>query len=119
MIITNKRQIMGKKTITDTINFLDSPGKWSHKHDFPEDEIWNTYHIIARLIVPRLKAFKEYQKHGCCPSMKDMDEWNKTIQKMIDAFEIMQSTSFFTDDERKTIREGLGLFCEYYLYLWD
>lgn len=97
-----------------------TPVEWSHRHDFTESEIWGTYHYIARSIVPRLKAFKACNKHGYCPDMKDMKEWNNTIQKMIDAFEIMQgNSSSYTEEEMKTISTGLNLFCKYYLNLWD
>ena len=63
---------------------------WSHKNDFQIEEVWNTYHTIAQLIVPRLQAFKALDKHGYCPYFKDMREWNCAIQKMIDAFELMK-----------------------------
>lgn len=32
----------------------ETPHNWSHKHDYPIDEIWNTNNTLARLIVPRL-----------------------------------------------------------------
>lgn len=35
----------------------DSTENWSHKNDYPIEEVWNTYHTLARLIVPRLQAF--------------------------------------------------------------
>ena len=37
---------------------------WSHKHDYPEEEIWQTGHLIAQLIATRLRAFRSYDKHG-------------------------------------------------------
>ena len=42
----------------------DSNKNWSHKNDFQIDEVWNTYHTIAKLIVPRLQTFKALDKHG-------------------------------------------------------
>lgn len=42
---------MKRKKKTDIVE------AWSHKHDYPIEEVWNTDNIIARLIVPRLKAF--------------------------------------------------------------
>ena len=35
---------------------------WSHKHDYPEEEIWQTGHLIAQLIATRLRAFRSYDK---------------------------------------------------------
>ena len=92
---------------------------WSHKHDFPIDEIWGTYHTLARLIVPRLQAFKALDKHGYAPDFNNMQEWNKAIQKMIDAFELMKYVHFLSDDEERIVSEGLSLFCKYFRNLWD
>ena len=59
----------------------DAVDKWSHKHDYPIEEVWNTDNTIAQLIVPRLKAFRAYNgKHGS-PDGTTIDEWNK-INKM-------------------------------------
>ena len=100
-----------KKTASDN---------WSHKNDFPIEEIWNTDNIIAQLIVPRLQAFKALDKHGHPDGFKDMREWNNTIQKMIDAFELMKYVqSLNTDDEKRTVEEGLNLFRKYFCCLWD
>lgn len=100
-----------KKTASDN---------WSHKNDFPIEEVWNTDNTIAQLIVPRLQAFKALDKHGHPDGFKDMREWNNTIQKMIDVFELMKYVqSLNTDDEKRTVEEGLVLFCRYFRNLWD
>ena len=92
---------------------------WSHKHDYPIEEVWNTDNTLAQLIVPRLQAFKALEKHGYCPDFKGMREWNNAIQKMIDAFELLKYSDVYTSDEEKTISEGLELFCKHYRNLWD
>ena len=92
---------------------------WSYKHDFPIDEIWNTDNTLARLIVPRLQAFKQLDKHGYPGDFSDMRTWNKSIQKMIDAFELMKYVHSLSDDEERTVSEGLSLFCKYFRNLWD
>ena len=58
-------------------------------------------------------------KHGYPTECKDMREWNSTIQKMIDAFELMKYVHTPNPDESKTIEQGLDLFCKYYRNLWD
>jgi hypothetical protein len=48
-----------------------------------------------------------------------MREWNNAIQKMIDALELLKYNSSFSEEEQKTIKEGLDLFCKHYRNLWD
>ena len=93
---------------------------WSHKNDYPIEEIWNTDNTLAQLIAPRLLAFKALDKHGGPFEFKDMREWNNTIQKMIDAFELMKyAGASHTEEEERTIEQGLDLFRKYIRYLWD
>ena len=92
---------------------------WSHKNDFPIEEVWNTDNTLSQLIVPRLLAFKALDKHGYCPACKGIAEWNKAIQKMIDAFELLKHITSFSEEEEKIIEEGLELFCRHYRYLWN
>ena len=106
---------MGKRKKRD-----ENSENWSYKNDFPIEEVWGTYHYIARDIAPRLKAFKALDKHGHAPGFKDIADWNKAIQKMIDAFELLMYNSMSSDkDEQNTINEGLDLFRKYFLNLWD
>ncbi len=63
---------------------------WSHKHDY-----------------------------GHPDGFKDIREWNATIQKMIDAFELMKYTDCLSEEETKTFSEGITLFCKYFRNLWD
>jgi len=97
----------------------DSAENWSYKNDFPIEEVWNTYHYIAKDILPRLKAFKALDKHGYCPDFKREEEWNKAIQKMIDAFELLQPHLIVYSEDRLIIDEGLDLFHKYFFNLWD
>lgn len=92
---------------------------WSYKNDYPTEEIWNTNNTLAQLIAPRLLAFKALEKHGCPADFKDMREWNNAIQKMADAFELMKYVRTLSEDEERTVTQGLNLFCKYYCNLWD
>ena len=86
---------------------------WSHKHDYPIEEVWNTDNTLAQLIVPRLQ-------HGGPSDFMDIREWNNAIQKMIDAFELMKyAGATHTEDEERTIEQGLDLFRKYFRNLWD
>ena len=97
----------------------DAQENWSHKNDFPIEEVWNTDNTLAQLIVPRLQAFKALDKGGCPDDFKDIQEWNNTIQNMIDAFELMKyASTSFTEDDEQTVEKGLDLFRKYYRSLW-
>ena len=108
-----------KTNIFNPDYFGSGPDNYSHKHDYPIEEVWNTDNVLAQFIAPRLLAFKALDKHGYPPECKDMREWNNIIQKMIDAFELMKYVHTPSPDESKTIEQGLDLFCKYYRNLWD
>ena len=99
-----------KKKYDDSIDYING---------YPISEVWGTYHYLAREIAPRLKAFKALDKHGYCPAFKGIAEWNKAIQKMIDAFELLKQITSFSDEEEQTIEEGLDLFRKHFRNLWD
>ena len=108
-----------KKFYGFDVSYEEMPHKWSYKHDFSIDDIWNTDNALAQLIVPRLQAFKALDKHGYPEDCSDMRTWNNTIQKMIDAFELMKYVHPLSADEERTVSEGLSLFCKYFRNLWD
>ena len=98
----------------------DNAENWSHKNDYPIEDVWNTDNTLAQLIVPRLQAFKVLDKHGGPSDFKDMHEWNNAIQKMIDAFELMKyAGATHTGDEEQIIEQGLDMFRKYFRSLWD
>lgn len=87
--------------------------------DYPIEEIWGTYHTLTSLIGSRLQAFKALDKHEYPPKFNNIEEWNKAIQKMIDAFELMKfPNSLHSKQDQGTIKQGLDLFCKYFIYLW-
>ena len=92
---------------------------WSYKNDYPIEEVWGTYHYIARGIVPRLKAFKSLDKHGHPPGFKDIAAWNKAIQKIIDAFELVKDYYPSYEEDIRTVDQGVELLCKYYRELSD
>ena len=100
-------------------NKTNNKESYSHQHDYPVEEVWNTYHTLSQIIVPRLQAFKALEKHGYCPDFKGMREWINAIQKMIDAFELLKYAASYTEDEERRIEQGLDLFRKFYRNLWD
>ena len=94
-------------------------GSWSHRHDYPIDEIWNTNNALARLIEPRLRAFLALDKHGFPVGFADMHQWNNTIQQMNDAFELLKTARTLSNDDETVVKTGLELFCKHFRDLWD
>ena len=104
-----------KKGQTDSFN----PDYFSYISDYQLEEVWNTNNTIAQLIVPRLLAFKDLDKHGHPGDFNDMRAWNKAIQKMADAFELMKYVQTLSKEEEAIVANGLNLFCKYFRQLWD
>ena len=96
---------MGKKKVRND-DYINS---------FPISEVWGTYHYLAREIAPRLKAFKALDKHGWPEDFANQEDWNKAIQKMIDAFDYSPSY----EEDILTVEQGVELFCKYYRDLSD
>ena len=98
----------------------DQSETWSYKHDYPIEEVWNTDNTIARLIVPRLKAYRSLDKHGYPQGFTSMEEWNKVIDKMVYSFELNSfAPGPSTEQEREDFEDGFALFCKHYKNLWD
>ena len=118
----NEIQRAGRKSLVINNDNANQDRNWSHRHDYPIAEIWNTYQVLADFIAPRLRTFKDHDKHGYCSVFRDMNEWNQAIQIMIDAFELLRDKDdkgVYTSEEDETIRHGLELFGKYFRYLWD
>lgn len=93
---------------------------WSHKNDFPIEETSGTQHTLARLIVPRLRAFRSLDKYCYPAELGSVGAWDKAIDKMIRAFELnMEHLPTGDAQEWKEFQEGFNLFCKYYIYLRD
>lgn len=96
--------------------------KQREERGFDNTELWALDQALAKMIIPRLKAFKE--SHICYPCGITFDDWNDKIQKMIDAFEEIL-TRDMTKEQRgheynvKKIKTGLNLFAKWYHDLWS
>lgn len=88
---------------------------------FDDSETWSLDYSLAKLILPRLKRFRELDP---CFIPTDMthDEWNTILDKMIYAFEWAASDSRWynecSEEESARVNEGLKLFAEYYFAMW-
>lgn len=83
-----------------------------------DSETWSLDASLAKLILPRLRRFKEVTIGH--PADIDADEWSRSIDKMIETFEFISSDDYYhsTVEQDKMVREGLKLFAENYRGLW-
>ncbi len=75
-------------------------------------------HSLAKVILPRLKRFKEVTIAH--PSDMSEKEWEEKLDKMIAAFEFAGSEERWMakPEEYTKHQEGINLFAEYYWALW-
>lgn len=76
-----------------------------------DSETWNLDQSLSRLILPRLKRYRELY----CKSTAE------TVDKMIYSFEYLASEKCYeyNPEEDEKVQEGLNLFAEHYRSLWD
>jgi hypothetical protein len=122
-------------------------------HDY---DMWNLDHSLALVILPLLKKFRSSERWGHPPTIENMEEWNKILDKMIWSFKQLVDDDndcqfhsgvidfvFVPNPEtgrsrmehgpnhtgkydfeghmahREKIQEGLNLFSQQFMYLWD
>jgi hypothetical protein len=84
-----------------------------------DSETWALDGSLAKLILPRLKRFKEL--NICFPQEFTEGEWDVVLDKMVFAFEWSASEKkydWIDADEFKKVEEGLALFSKHYFSLW-
>lgn len=96
--------------------------KWKHfwqrqNRGFDDTELWGLDDIITQFILPRLKAFREF--NNTTPSEITVEEWNTILDKMIKAFEVRYHQWDESCEYPIDYQEGLELFAKYYDHLWD
>jgi hypothetical protein len=119
----NKIDVYGIKNVNfSTINVEDTNWNLFEKQrlerGFDDSELWSLDKTISGFILPRLKSFRE--KHSSSPKNISSQEWNNIIDKMITAFELINSDKEdISHDEYKQIECGLKLFAKHLKNLWD
>ena len=93
------------------------------RHGFNPGDIWSLDYSIAAYILPRLKYLKK--KTDSHPSSMTKKQWERELNKMILAFELMTDDDLYwkTDNQRnkseKLVEEGLASFAKYCRHLWS
>lgn len=86
-----------------------------------DDELWSLDFTLAKLIYPRLKAFRETTV-SYPTNLEDFNEWQDILDKMLYSFEFLASDDKWDNFEKeasKEIQEGVELFGKYFMHLWS
>jgi hypothetical protein len=83
-----------------------------------DSDTWSLDHSVAKLILPRLKRFREVTIGY--PGQMSEQEWDAILLKMIAAFEFAASEERWSAShtEYQKHQEGINLFAEYFWHLW-
>ena len=97
-----------------------------------EEELWNLDCTIIKFILPRLEKFKQMinekgEIHGHPSNLKNMKEWIDILDKIIWSFQFAYdvvnwnySNEYRSNEQNwNKYREGMDLFKEYLMNLWD
>ena len=90
------------------------------KYGFDERELWSLKTTIAAFVYPRLKHFSEVCTSYPIDAVSDT--WADDINKMAEAFKLVileDSGDTLSKEAYKEIKEGLRLFADRFLDLWD
>lgn len=99
----------------------DRQEKWKKQREergFDDTEFWSLFTTIARFIHPRLKTWIDYEPVSYPPEIT-YEEWMHILKVMERSFRMIADDNFFAAKDYKEVKEGLDLFHEYYLHLWD
>ena len=108
----------------ERILILDFMACYAKEFGFADDETWDLSASTVLFFLPRVKRFREIIQNnhiypGC---FDDYKEWLKVLDKIILSFELMyketETNEEISEDEEKSISEGLKLFGEYFQSLW-
>lgn len=90
-------------------------------------ELWDLDYTIIKFILPRLKKFKKINIYSYPNKCGNIENWHKIIDKIIwsfqfalDVAEMNYSNEYrFNENNWSKYNEGMELFKEYLLDLWD
>ena len=92
-----------------------------------DNECWSLDLTIIKFILPRLKKFKEININSYPNECGNIENWHKIIDKIIwsfqfalDVAELNYSSKYrLNENNWSKYNEGMDLFKEYLLDLWD
>ena len=112
------------------------PRNWRHRwqkvtRGYSDVDVWNLFSYVTRVVLPPLRQLRA--RHGGYVAALGEDGWDDALDKMIAAFEEVEKSDgwiggrwseergeyYFDEAIRDRTREGLRLFGEHFLDLWD
>lgn len=88
------------------------------EHGIYMEDLWHIPGALAEWIIPRLELFKK--NLISYPPDLTPEEWEEIIDKILESHRIIAADDIGVELKReKELEEGLKLFSEYYLHLWD
>lgn len=107
------------RNIKDATNKRARRFFWQRRtRGWDDSETWSMDGTFAKLILPRLKRFKEVNcAHPCDLTA---EEWDERLQLMIEAFEFYAGEDRFDgkSEDFEKAQVGLDLFAKHYAGLW-
>ena len=109
---------MDKKSQTRLKKRKELFAKQKKERGWDDSETWSLDHSLAKIILPRLKRFKELTNGY--PSNETEESWNEKIDSMIFSFEFYATEPWGNHSKQlyKKVQKGLNLFAKYYGHLW-
>lgn len=90
-----------------------------------DNELWSLDFTLAKYILPRLEKYKNMERMGYPSKLSGEKEWDEILDKMIYSFKyVIERDKYYfdynTEKERiEKYKEGMNLFAEYFMDLWD
>lgn len=128
---------LGVPNVCFSLSDEDDPREPKYKKQrlergFDDSEaIWSLDCTIAKFVLPRLKAFYEYEKNDAIKEsnpvpVKDISvdekEWISNLEKMIFAFQFVVNQDHIngspSEEDKEKYAEGMKLFAENFHRLW-
>lgn len=110
------RSAKGKKSIKKEKQNRKKYAKQRSKRGFDDTELWSLDETIANFVYPRLKRFKKHLNGH--PGNLTIEQWEEILNKMTKSFELVLNDEI-TEETYDEYTEGMNLFAEYFINLWD
>lgn len=89
------------------------------RYGYTDKEVWDLFWHVSKYILPRLERLADISNGY--PIGLTVKKWNKILDQMIEAFEIIAKSDVLWEIDSKAnakVKKGLSLFGKYFLDLW-